>query len=49
MSWSLGQNGAFYSKTALCRLSAYDASASGGSGFSQSGNIYDDSAATANP
>ena len=40
---------AIYSKTALCRLSAYDASASGGSGFSQSGNIYDDTAATANP
>ena len=40
---------AIYSKTGLYGLSAYDASASGGSGFSQSGNIYDDTAATANP
>ena len=36
-------------KTGLYGRSAYDVSASGGSGFSQSGNIHDDTAATANP
>jgi hypothetical protein len=40
---------AIYATVGMFGLSAYDASATGGSGFTQSGNIFDDTAATATP